>query len=117
MGEFDGGGTVQFWDYSTLAGGPGPTAARPAARRPHQGSEQDHQDVEHEDRPGVSDEIGHVVRLERVPGSAIITPVGHLLPLAQVSDYWFAGILTIVAAIIVTAVILTSSRSDHDEAR
>jgi hypothetical protein len=43
--------------------------------------------------------------------------VGHLFPLAQVSDYWFAGILTIVAAIIVTAVILTSSRSDHDEAR
>jgi hypothetical protein len=43
--------------------------------------------------------------------------VGHLFPPAQVSDYWFAGILTIVAAIIVTAVILTSSRSDHDEAR
>jgi hypothetical protein len=43
--------------------------------------------------------------------------VGLLFPLAQLSDYWFAGILTIVAAIVVTAVILTSSHSDRDEAR
>jgi hypothetical protein len=34
-----------------------------------------------------------------------------------VSDYWFAGILTVIAAIVVTAVILTSSQSDHDEVR
>jgi hypothetical protein len=32
-------------------------------------------------------------------------------------DYWFAGVLTVVAAVIVTAVILTSSLSDQDEAR
>jgi len=40
-----------------------------------------------------------------------------VLPFAQLSDYLFSGILTIVAAIIVTVVILTSSHSDRDEAR
>lgn len=32
--------------------------------------------------------------------------------LAQQSGYWFAGILTVVAAVIVTVVIILSSRSD-----
>jgi hypothetical protein len=31
---------------------------------------------------------------------------------AQQSDYWFAGTLTVIAAALVTAVILVSSRSD-----
>jgi L-asparagine transporter-like permease len=35
--------------------------------------------------------------------------------LAQETEYWFAGILTVVAAVIVTAVILASSRSRDDE--
>jgi hypothetical protein len=35
--------------------------------------------------------------------------------LAQQTDYWFAGVLTIIAAALVTAVILVSSRSDKDE--
>jgi hypothetical protein len=43
--------------------------------------------------------------------------VGLLIPLAQTGDYWFAGIFTVIAAVIVTAVILTSSHSDQDEAR
>jgi len=43
--------------------------------------------------------------------------VGLPFPLAQTGDYWLAGILTVVAAVIVTAVILTSSHSDQDEAR
>ena len=41
----------------------------------------------------------------------------HVLVLAQVNDYLYAGVLTVVAAVIVTAVILTSSRSDQDETR
>lgn len=40
-----------------------------------------------------------------------------MLVLAQVNDYLYAGVLTVVAAVIVTAVILTSSRSDQDETR
>jgi hypothetical protein len=43
--------------------------------------------------------------------------VGLLFPLAQTGDYWFAGILTVVAAAVVTAVILTTSHTDQDEAR
>lgn len=35
--------------------------------------------------------------------------------LAQESGYWFAGILTVIAAVIVTVVILVSSRSNHDD--
>jgi hypothetical protein len=34
---------------------------------------------------------------------------------AQQTDYWFAGILTIIAAALVTVVILASSRSDNDK--
>jgi hypothetical protein len=34
---------------------------------------------------------------------------------AQLTDYWFAGLLTIIAAALVTAVILVSSRSDNDK--
>jgi hypothetical protein len=34
---------------------------------------------------------------------------------AQQSDYWFAGVLTVLAAAVVTVVILVSSRSDNDE--
>lgn len=37
-----------------------------------------------------------------------------MMLLAQETDYWFAGILTVVAAVIVTAVILASSRSRED---
>jgi hypothetical protein len=32
--------------------------------------------------------------------------------LAQQSGYWFAGVLTVVAAVMVTVVIILSSRSD-----
>lgn len=35
--------------------------------------------------------------------------------LAQESGYWFAGILTVIAAVIVTVVILVGSRSNHDD--
>lgn len=38
--------------------------------------------------------------------------------LAQETEYWFAGVLTVIAAVIVTAVILVSSRSrDGDDSR
>ncbi|HEX6301025.1 MAG TPA: hypothetical protein VF148_11215 [Acidimicrobiia bacterium] len=37
--------------------------------------------------------------------------------LAQQTDYWFAGILTIIAAAVVTVVILVSSGSDNDKTR
>jgi hypothetical protein len=43
--------------------------------------------------------------------------VGLLFPLAQTGGYWLAGILTVVAAAVVTAVILTTSHTDQDEAR
>ncbi|MGD2059870.1 MAG: hypothetical protein PVF87_03325 [Acidimicrobiia bacterium] len=36
----------------------------------------------------------------------------HPTPLLAIADYWVAGILTMVAAAIVTTVILISSRSD-----
>jgi hypothetical protein len=35
--------------------------------------------------------------------------------LAQQTDYWLAGILTIIAAALVTGVILASSGSDDDK--
>lgn len=35
--------------------------------------------------------------------------------LAQETDYWFAGILTVVAAVIVPAVILLGSRSGSED--
>lgn len=35
--------------------------------------------------------------------------------LAQGTEYWFAGVLTVVAAVIVTAVILISSRSKDED--
>jgi hypothetical protein len=38
-----------------------------------------------------------------------------MMLLAQQTDYWFAGILTIIAAALVTAVILVSSGSDNDK--
>lgn len=37
--------------------------------------------------------------------------------LAQLSGYGFAGVLTVIAAAIVTVVILISSRSKHDDTR
>jgi hypothetical protein len=41
--------------------------------------------------------------------------VGSLTLLAQQTDYWFAGTLTIIAAALVTVVILVSSRSNNDK--
>lgn len=40
--------------------------------------------------------------------------VAFMTLLAQETEYWFAGILTVVAAVIVTAVILLGSRSSNE---
>ena len=37
--------------------------------------------------------------------------------LAQEAGYLFAGVLTLIAAVVVTVAILASSRSDEDETR
>jgi len=42
--------------------------------------------------------------------------MGSMILIAQQTDYWFAGISTIIAAALVTVVILVSSRSDNDKA-
>jgi hypothetical protein len=42
--------------------------------------------------------------------------MGWIILFAQETDYWFAGTLTIIAAAVVTVVILVSSRSDNDNA-
>jgi hypothetical protein len=41
--------------------------------------------------------------------------VGSTTVLAQQTDYWLAGTLTILAAVLVTIVILVSSHSNNDK--
>jgi hypothetical protein len=38
-------------------------------------------------------------------------------PFAQQGEYWFAGVLTVIAAVVVTVVMLITSRSDKNNTR
>jgi len=44
-----------------------------------------------------------------------VATLDSIILLAQQTNYRFAGVLTIIAAALVTAVILVSSRSDKDK--
>lgn len=113
VGELDGGGPFQFGNHVAITGGPRPSASSPAPGGSYQSTKKDHDDVAAQHEPGKSDSSGHRSRLGIGLLNAICHhPVVDLTPLlGQQSGYWLAGILTVLAAAVVTVIILVSSRS------
>jgi hypothetical protein len=96
---------------------PGRAAPGAAACGPDEGAEDNDPNVEYENEPGVTHELGHGTRL----GIGAIHRIWHHPPVtftaifAQQSGYWLAGALTVIAAALVTMVILASSRPDDPQ--